>query len=394
MIKVSIIIPYLRDDIIKRCLSAIEINAGMPKNEYELVIEKDIKNIGCPKMVKKLVYKSNADRVLFIGEDVIVKKDFLKEALLAIDSFTDGIGLAALNDGDALEPTEHRKCKLASHWIADKRLLPLLDGEFFHTGYDHFYCDNELTERCYNLGKYVFAEKSIIAHKPVRDEIHARRFDRLSRNYDKYLLSFRRENKWKTPLFFDGERCIPNLMKGNINVYNQHIARYNYSLKYVLNKKVLDASCGSGYGVNMYYDFAKEVCGVDFNVAALDYAKRRYRGTFGFCDLNKDFPDEEYDIVTSFETIEHLKNPEFFLENIKKHSREFFFSIPIEEKWKRNKFHLRGYSMDNARKLMINTFPKAGKMFWIQAGVNFYKRFEKPHFLIGYLDQGALWKTK
>jgi len=389
MIKVSIIIPYLRDNIIERCISSIKENAGIPEEEYEIVAEKDVDRIGCPKMVKRLVYKASANRVLFIGEDVVVKKDFLKEALLAMDNFSDGIGLVALNDGDAIEPTKNRNCKLASHWIADKGLLPLLDGEFFHTGYDHSYCDNELTERCYNLGKYFFAEKSIVAHVPVRDEFHRETRCRTSKLYDRALYEFRRENNWTTPLIWDGERCVPNCMHDHVKTYMEHNARYNYSLKYIRNKKVLDASCGSGYGVNMYYDLAKEVHGVDRNPAALSYAKQNYRGKFGYCDLNKDFPDEEYEVITSFETIEHLEDPTFFLNNVKKHSKEFMFSIPIEAHIanNHNEFHLHKYSYDSAKKLVADVFSGVRIRCWSQAGLNFYDKRDDTRFLIGYLRQ-------
>jgi len=394
MIKVSIIVPYLREETLKRCIFSIYENAGIPKEEYEIISEEDTERIGCAKMVKKLVYKANSDKVLFIGEDVIAEKDFLKEALIALETFEDGIGLAALNDRENVEPTEDRNCKLASHWIASKELLLLLDGEFFHTGYDHCYCDNELTNRCIALGKYMFAEKSLITHKPVRDVFHVEKRKASSVKYDRALYKFRKEHGWKTPISWDGERCVPNHMHKNIKTYMEHIARYNYAMRYVRDRKVLDASCGSGYGTNMFYDIAKEVYGVDINPAALSYAKKNYRGKFGFCDLNKDFPDEIFDSVVSFETIEHLKHPETFLENVKNHSKEFMFSIPIELQLtnNHNQFHLHKYSIETAKELIENVFDKKKVRYWIQAGINFYNKYEDPRYLIGYLDQGKEWK--
>lgn len=40
----------------------------------------------------------------------------------------------------------------------------LLEGEFFHTGYNHTGCDNELKARVEAVGKYAWAEKAKIWH--------------------------------------------------------------------------------------------------------------------------------------------------------------------------------------------------------------------------------------
>jgi len=45
-----------------------------------------------------------------------------------------------------------------------------LQNEFFHTGYFHTGCDNELTERCKKIGKYVWAEEAKVYHDhPIND---------------------------------------------------------------------------------------------------------------------------------------------------------------------------------------------------------------------------------
>jgi GT2 family glycosyltransferase len=108
-------------------------------------------------MVKRLVEKSKHDLVCFLGDDTIPQHGFLREALKAMKTLPDGWGLVALND-------KVHQGRLATHWLADKRLLPLIGGEFFHTGYSHCFCDSELTLRCHALGRYVFAEKAVIVH--------------------------------------------------------------------------------------------------------------------------------------------------------------------------------------------------------------------------------------
>jgi len=79
-------------------------------------------------------------------------------ALNVMDALPDGWGLVGLND------QVHKDGALATHWLADKRLLPLLDGEFFHTGYKHLFCDNELTDRCKRMNRFVWAEDAVIEH--------------------------------------------------------------------------------------------------------------------------------------------------------------------------------------------------------------------------------------
>jgi GT2 family glycosyltransferase len=73
-------------------------------------------------------------------------------------------GLASLND-------LHWYGTLATHWIASKKLLPLLDGYFFSPEYFHVGTDNELTARCQMAGKYTHAPDAIVIHQtPVQGD--------------------------------------------------------------------------------------------------------------------------------------------------------------------------------------------------------------------------------
>ena len=64
--------------------------------------------------------------------------------------------MVALNDGMG-------HGVLATHWLASRKLLPRL-GDFFSSAYRHCYCDNELTERCRQLGRFTYAEHARIVH--------------------------------------------------------------------------------------------------------------------------------------------------------------------------------------------------------------------------------------
>ena len=157
--KVSIIIPIIRPDGAKRCIEAIHENAGVPESQYEIVTAVDDKRIGCPKMVKALVERTKHDLVIFLGDDTEPQKDFLKKALQAMSRLPEGWGLVGLND------LHHNGNTLATHWMAHKKLLPLLGGEFFHTGYKHTFCDNELLTRCKQMGRYIWADDAVVVHK-------------------------------------------------------------------------------------------------------------------------------------------------------------------------------------------------------------------------------------
>lgn len=95
-----------------------------------------------------------------------------------------------------------------------------------------------------------------------------------------------------------------------------HIARYHFAREYCRDKRVLDVATGTGYGADILRNYgAREVVAVDRNRDALEYARQRYGSTrLRWVDGDAyALPFEpEFDVVVSFETIEHLKHPERF----------------------------------------------------------------------------------
>ncbi len=158
---VTIIIPVVRPEKADRCIKAIGAATaaeGFGEGQVEVVSEADTDGIGCPKMVAQLVAKASSDLVLFLGDDTIPQPGFLSAALKAMAAFPDGWGLVALNDGI-------HDGRLATHWLAHKRLLEHIPGgEFFHSGYNHCFCDKELTDIAQALGRYTYALDAVIVH--------------------------------------------------------------------------------------------------------------------------------------------------------------------------------------------------------------------------------------
>lgn len=106
-----------------------------------------------------------------------------------------------------------------------------------------------------------------------------------------------------------GERLIVGL--SNKRNEQDHLARYEFAKKFVGNKKILDLACGSGFGSAMLADAgAQSVDGLDIATEAIDYAKENYsREQITFHQGSADslpFKDDSFDMIVSFETIEHL----------------------------------------------------------------------------------------
>jgi len=162
---VSIVIPVIRPESAKKCIEKIKENAGIESSLYEIITEEDKDRIGCPKILKSLTEKAKYDLVMFLGDDTEPEPEFLVEAISSMSQLPDGWGLVALNDG----MTDGNK--LATHWLAHKKLLDHTENrEFFYTGYDHQFCDNELTDIAKGLGRYIYSDRAKIKHNhPIKD---------------------------------------------------------------------------------------------------------------------------------------------------------------------------------------------------------------------------------
>jgi ubiquinone/menaquinone biosynthesis C-methylase UbiE len=101
-----------------------------------------------------------------------------------------------------------------------------------------------------------------------------------------------------------------------------HIARYHFAQSRCRGKRVLDVATGTGYGAEILRSGgAEEVVAVDRDQDTLAYARKRY-GSDGINWVNGDAYalsfESEFDVVVSYETIEHLKEPERFVRECKR----------------------------------------------------------------------------
>jgi len=109
-------------------------------------------------------------------------------------------------------------------------------------------------------------------------------------------------------------------------VYNEamieHLHRYAIAMEYVKSKTVLDIACGEGYGSNLLAKDARDVTGVDIDSKTVSDASKKYqKHNLKFVQGKvEEMPvaDNSFDVVVSFETLEHSNDHEKIFGEIKR----------------------------------------------------------------------------
>lgn len=103
------------------------------------------------------------------------------------------------------------------------------------------------------------------------------------------------------------------------DVFQEHINRYIFASHFANNRRILDIACGIGYGSTILIRTgkAKEIIGGDLAKDAISYANRHHKSDktifLRASAANLPFRDCCFQLVLSFETIEHLRDPRRFL---------------------------------------------------------------------------------
>jgi len=165
---------------------------------------------------------------------------------------------------------------------------------------------------------------------------------------------------------FTGERFTPECVR---EIWYEHVHRYALARHLAVGKRVLDIACGEGYGAAMVAPVAKSVLGVDVSAEAIRHARTRYGllPNLGFREGDAtciDLGDERFDLVLSFETLEHVAEQDALVAGLAKALATggcAMISSPDKAEYsdasgQRNEFHVRELYRDELLELLGRHF--------------------------------------
>lgn len=153
-------------------------------------------------------------------------------------------------------------------------------------------------------------------------------------------------------------------------MWAEHWHRYHAIQRLAADKRVLDVACGEGYGSALLSRFATEVSGVDISSEAIAHATHAYSKQtnlkfFAASCTNLPFADNSFEVVVSFETIEHIVEHVAFLNEIKRVLTPdglLIISSPNKAEYSdarhfENEFHVKELYRDELAMLISTRFP-------------------------------------
>ncbi len=169
------------------------------------------------------------------------------------------------------------------------------------------------------------------------------------------------------PLPFTGERFTPECVR---EIWYEHWHRYVFARRFAAGKRVLDAACGEGYGSALLATVAAGVVGIDIAETAIAHARARYGGLpnlefrQGDCTA-LDVPAASFDVVVSFETLEHVAAQEALVAGFARALTTdgvLVISSPDKRTYSdvsgfRNEYHVRELYRDELLALLMPHFP-------------------------------------
>jgi SAM-dependent methyltransferase len=149
-------------------------------------------------------------------------------------------------------------------------------------------------------------------------------------------------------------------------LWGEHRARYRFASQFADGARVLDVACGAGFGMQMLRAAGGCVLGIDLDTSALSEARhvdptsRLVRADAARLPL----PDVCVDLVTSFETVEHVADAAALVRELQRVLRSggrLVLSTPNRafgppELHTGNPFHVREFTAPELRDLLLHSF--------------------------------------
>ena len=170
-----------------------------------------------------------------------------------------------------------------------------------------------------------------------------------------------------------GERLIEDAYHRNLGgyvIYVMHAASYRFAEPLCAGKRVIDLGCGSGYGAARIAKIAEWVDAVDVSEDAVSFARERYRASnLHYSRIAADAPlpfhDQTFDVVLSFQVIEHVERDVAYLMEARRVLKSGGVMIvitpdrkhrllPKQKPW--NRWHVREYSAESLREVVGKVF--------------------------------------
>src|SRR3989338_7384967 len=153
----------------------------------------------------------------------------------------------------------------------------------------------------------------------------------------------------------------------------QHLKPYEFLRQEVKDKTVLEIGCGDGYGSFYLAEVAKEVIGIDYEEAA-----------------NLQFTDNSFEIVCSFQVIEHIAEDRLSrylseVSRVLKDEGKFYLStLNVEHAvkspltYKKHPAHCKEFKLEELKDLLSNLFANV-KIYGLRLTLKhrFYQRLKK-----------------
>jgi O-antigen biosynthesis protein len=168
-----------------------------------------------------------------------------------------------------------------------------------------------------------------------------------------------------------GERFLPFIDPSVCGawIHYEHLHRYAYASLFARDRKVLDLASGEGYGSHMLSEVAECVVGLEVDGDAVDHARGKYvRKNLEFIRGSiLDIPiegGELFDVIVCFEAIEHVRDHERLLSEVKrllKRDGLFIVSTPNKVKYTdetglKNPFHVHELYKEELKSLLCKYF--------------------------------------